>query len=645
MPRKKSETFLAREQAKKAGQSVVHPNDTLPINQVFAHKFEQSSRRKLLNSAPAAVLDKDSEESEESSSEEEDEFGELLTKGIDRRVRDTIEALKNKDPRIYDSKVKFFETEPPPADDAEELKDDDDHDNENDSEESGDDDEEVGSDDEPVAGWDAIAAAASNDAPKLTVKDYVRENLLKHGKLSDDESDGNADDDDHVPGMHSDTQFENGENNRKQKLEDEVDGDGNGSEDDFFVKRELTTEEQEEEERNFQVFLDKQSRKKAKTNGEDLLLHSYLEKENPDEKERFLRDFVLNNGWLNKNAGDAPRAADYAIEVDLPQRGSDDDESGEESDDDDNGEKKNAAKDDEEFDMKADAFEANYNYRFEEAGADHITSHARVIPDSMRRPDERRKLAREARRDRKNRERALKIEDLKRLKNEKKRDIQARLLAIQEAAGDDVDINGMDLDGDFDPDKFNEEMERRFGDDYYAREDEEMNRELGKGVEHASEKRVQAKEGLEAPEDVRKDVDKLMEEYYNLDFEDIVGGTPMRFNYKQVEEESFGLTTQDILEKDDKELNRVVSLKYLAPYQSRRHVQKQAWKARERLNQNKRRRGSGPAEGAESGRVEEAQSGDAGGTGETASQKKRKKRKALKLGTDGKGADATSSAG
>lgn len=82
----------------------------------------------------------------------------------------------------------------------------------------------------------------------------------------------------------------------------------------------------------------------------------------------------------------------------------------------------------------------------------------------------------------------------------------------------------------------------------------------------------------------------MMDEYYNLDYEDIVGGTPMRFNYKQVEPESFNLSTEQILEKDDKELNQLVSLKYYAPYRPKRDVQKQAWRVKNALKEGKTKR-------------------------------------------------------
>jgi len=58
-----------------------------------------------------------------------------------------------------------------------------------------------------------------------------------------------------------------------------------------------------------------------------------------------------------------------------------------------------------------------------------------------------------------------------------------------------------------------------------------------------------------------------LESIYELDYEDVIsGGLKTRFKYRQVKPDTHGLSLQDLFEKDDKELNRVVSLKKLAPY-------------------------------------------------------------------------------
>ncbi|KAI0566742.1 KRR1 interacting protein [Gracilaria domingensis] len=523
-------------------------NDVLAINKEFADRYAASKRRQLLSNGSAALHQYSDDSS--SSSEEEDELGELLTKGIDKQFRDTLEAIRSKDPRIYDKNTTFFNAQ------SEDEEDDDDSQLSYDS------------DDEPVAGWDSIAEAAKRDARKLTLKDYVRENLLKDGRLSDSDIDGESEaavdqqgegstahEDAAEKGPRKDRQAKSGSPTASNLLEDESE-----EEEDFFTKKDKTTAEIEQEEEEFDKFLKKQSIKRAQQTGEELLLHSYLENETPDEKERFLRDFVLNNGWLDKNAADAPGANDYKIEVDLPNQ------------------EVNEIEEDESFDEKNDEFEAKYNFRFEDPEGSNVVSYARNIPDSIRRPDERRKKAREARRLRKQQEKAAKIEDIKRLKNLKKKEIQARLVAIQEAAGDELDITGFDLDGDFDPDEFNKQMESKFGDEYYSREDKHMKKHEERRNSGLPEKDT-VTERSNVPEDMQDDVSRMIDEYYNLNYEDIVGGVPVRFKYKKVVPESFNMTAEEILTKEDKELNSIVSLKYLAPYRSEREVKKKAWRA------------------------------------------------------------------
>jgi len=60
----------------------------------------------------------------------------------------------------------------------------------------------------------------------------------------------------------------------------------------------------------------------------------------------------------------------------------------------------------------------------------------------------------------------------------------------------------------------------------------------------------------------------LLEEYYNLDFEDVIGGGSVktRFKYRKVASADFGLTEDEILLLDDNQLNRLVSLKKYRPY-------------------------------------------------------------------------------
>lgn len=64
-----------------------------------------------------------------------------------------------------------------------------------------------------------------------------------------------------------------------------------------------------------------------------------------------------------------------------------------------------------------------------------------------------------------------------------------------------------------------------------------------------------------------KELNKLIDDYYALDFEDVIaGGIKTRFQYIDVKPESYGLSDENLLFADQKLLNNYVSIKKLAPY-------------------------------------------------------------------------------
>lgn len=82
-------------------------------------------------------------------------------------------------------------------------------------------------------------------------------------------------------------------------------------------------------------------------------------------------------------------------------------------------------------------------------------------------------------------------------------------------------------------------------------------------------KTLMGKDKEKMTEEEKKDyLDNLLDEYYNLDFEDVIGGGQVktRFKYTKVAATDFGLTEDEILLLDDKQLNKLVSLKKYRPY-------------------------------------------------------------------------------
>ncbi|CAG8445757.1 4032_t:CDS:10 [Funneliformis caledonium] len=478
----------------------------LTINSEYAKTYEVRKRGEELSKLKEKYGDISDEDTDSSStSEEEDEFGELVTPEVDAQIMKTIVAIKSKDPKVYDSQSNFFA------------------------------DEEI---QKAHQQWLDKQQKKKSEAKPMHLKDYHRKILLENGGI---------------------------------------------------IAEELKAEEED-----YQNFL---LENMADTKDVEILKQwqNYKNDPNINEDEAFLMDFILKRGWIDKDSDKVPSYDELIAE--------------------------HHDEEDEKFEEAVDQFESKYNFRFEEEGSTKVVTYARNLEGSMRRTDNKRKLQRQARSERKEEEKKRKIEELKRLKNLKKKEIFEKLQKIKEITGNDtVGFDDVDLEEDFDPDKYDKKMNKVFDDDYYAEADNEKpewsdninvddivcnnsqnidsiinafkeyndDQELDEGgigdddfimdadylpggekydeTKSKKKRSDKRKEAIEEKKKAKKKFDEYLDEYYQLDYEDIIGDTPVRFKYRQNKPVSFGLTPAEILLADEKDLNEFVSLKKLAPY-------------------------------------------------------------------------------
>lgn len=110
-------------------------------------------------------------------------------------------------------------------------------------------------------------------------------------------------------------------------------------------------------------------------------------------------------------------------------------------------------------------------------------------------------------------------------------------------------------------------MADAFGDEYYSHR--EKHRPLvGEDADiHDVEQWLEkAKKNNKDGGAAAEDIEKALEQYYNLDFEDDIGGEKTRFRYMQVAPQNFGLTNEELLNMSDDELDQLIPMKKLATY-------------------------------------------------------------------------------
>eukprot|EP00117_Sycon_ciliatum_P024968 scpid54194/ scgid20825/ Protein KRI1 homolog len=582
------------------------------INKEYAKKYEEKKQREELSKLQEKYPD--GLDSESSSSEEEDENAEALTEEKEQDFLRTLSLLKARDPKIYDPNVRFFRDEDEEDSDSEKSK--------------------------------SSATGTASKAKPIYLHDYERLMLQEHGSQAFASGSDEDDDDEETKKRRN---AANGDDKsyvqvlKDLKKEFEDGDDGEDDDDEWFTSRKKKTFDPQLE-NNYREWLrsdDTSHLRVEESAAKDLgPLKQFWNDPGLDENERFLRDYILNHGYVDREADVIPTYDELMAE--------------------DVGEDEDAVDNQEQFERK-------YNFRYEEPDAEFVKRYPRTTATSVRKADDSRKEKRKAVIERKKQEKEEREAELKRLKKLKRKEIQEKLSQIQDITGVGVDVDKIDLDGDFDPAKYDEAMKEAFSSDYYdveesekpifsdledgseedvsdvdevaagcygdysvvepsqgggdeeeepqqhaegdyhgegGEDEEEFNMDADYDPSAATKSKKQQKRdrrrrrhGVDAEDGTlpvynpeEKTLQEYLDEYFKLDYEDKVGDTKCRFKYREVLPNSFGLSTEEILTCEDRELNSWVSLKKSVQYREKDEELADVRKYKKRAREGKRKR-------------------------------------------------------
>ncbi|KAL4927961.1 KRI1 family protein [Aspergillus undulatus] len=278
--------------------------------------------------------------------------------------------------------------------------------------------------------------------------------------------------------------------------------------------------------------------------------------------------------------------------------------------------------DDEEEDERAEAWEEAYNFRFEDPSKlnNKLVTHARDTTNkqSVRREEvSGRKKLREAARAKKEEEKKQRETEKNRLRKLKMAELQEKVDKVKEVAGIRAsELTHEDwvkfLDDAWDDKDWEEEMQKRFGDDYYAEDDargsgdeaggkkkqpkkptwdddidindlvpdfendEQPTVELSdvemEDGDEGGKKKSKAQERRDQKREARKDklrIEEALDRNLDLDLALLPGSSKRNdsgFRYRETSPQAFGLSALDILMADDAHLNQFAGLKKYASF-------------------------------------------------------------------------------
>lgn len=524
MPRKKSAAKRAREQAKKeAGVAATNSaTEKTSENPSTTVKPSIEPRKPYIPS--------EDEEEDDEEEEEEDDYGELITDEVENGINQVLDAIKNnKTDKLLDPKVKFFE--------------------------------------DPESAAANVANREGKHKP-IYLKDYHRMNILSGDALKEDEE-GNE----HatVDGKQSFVSQQREEktqllNEIKNAFNDEENEEVSGDEDDGFLKKKEPS---------------------TKKEGKSL----------PDptvNEEDFLEEFVNQQAWI-------PKKGDKMISLDL----------------------NNNEEDDEEFEDAAEKFENAYNFRYEDPNAAEIVSYARSQATLRRSDNSSRRRKREEERKIKEKVKVEKETAVQKKKTKKLNKLTDILEQLTKEYGAEINadmvkkITDTLMKNDFKEEEWDNVVAELFNEEFYQQEgkptwneDDEIMGDFysdgdgdGDGDVQGEEGEVQKEQKEEDEEEgpkrkKSKKEEKLQKKREKRKVNELVENAleqnklalieevekeeeerksrsrtkeeqDLKFRYREVSPESFGLTAREIFAADDTDLNEFIGLKKFAPYRAK----------------------------------------------------------------------------
>lgn len=252
--------------------------------------------------------------------------------------------------------------------------------------------------------------------------------------------------------------------------------------------------------------------------------------------------------------------------------------------------------DDDEFDDIVEKFETGHNFRFEDPNAAELISYARD-QNTLRRNDQNsRKRQREKKKDVTTAKEKKYQQEVSKVKKQKTKEVVNKLATLKEVLGDE-DVASLfteqDLEGDFKESEWDKKMMEIFNEEFYSKKDNKFEvdqqddiSEDGQDEDEAGQPKSKSRQKKEDKLTMKKErkellqkAEKIVEENLDIALDEANIKRPgeedtIKFRYREVSPESFGLSARDILTANDKQLNEFIGLKAMAPYRNLEKKQK-----------------------------------------------------------------------